>query len=246
MVNYKMAVNNIIIKRCRQLHNVLGLLLVLQISLWFISGLTMSVLPITQVRGEHLRLLPPVNWQLATVSPAQILAQHSDKATLSLSQRVSTEQQYALPVYLVQDSEQQYRYNAHSGALLQPLSEQQAIQSGLTQYSGNGSVSSITLLSELPQEVQHLSAPLWQLQFNDAENSTFYLDQYSGAVLRVRTDGWRLFDFMWMLHIMDYKDRHNFNNPLLISFSALSLLFTLTGIVLLWQKYRPKYRKAAV
>jgi hypothetical protein len=46
-----------------------------------------------------------------------------------------------------------------------------------------------------------------------------------------------------MLHIMDYDERSNFNNPLLISTAAASLLFTLTGILLLWQRYRPRRRQ---
>ena len=61
-----------------------------------------------------------------------------------------------------------------------------------------------------------------------------------------RTDNWRLFDFVWMLHIMDYTERSNFNNPLLISFSAAALLFTVSGIVLLWQRFRPRKRRPAL
>ena len=48
-----------------------------------------------------------------------------------------------------------------------------------------------------------------------------------------RNDVWRLYDFFWMLHIMDYRERSNFNHPLVIAASAGAVLLTLTGLVLL-------------
>lgn len=228
------------LKTCRRLHNWLGLLLLIQLLFWFLSGLIMAVMPIQQVRGEHLTQLAAANWQQARISPQQVLHAHSNAAQLSLTQRVleaGTE-----PVYQVKDGSTISRYSAITAAPLAALSEHAIRTAAAQQYRGDGTLSSLTLLSELPQEVQQLPAPLWQLRYDDSSGSVLYLDPNSGSVLRVRTDGWRLFDFFWMLHIMDYDTRHNFNNPLLISFSALALLFTLTGMVLLWQHYRPKRR----
>ncbi|MAD73650.1 MAG: peptidase [Rheinheimera sp.] len=232
------------LKLFRSLHNWLGLLLVIQITLWFLSGLVMAVLPIEQVRGEHLRQLVSTNWQQAQVSPQQVLQQHSAQAILNLSQRLIWQNNtlIATPVYLVNDSGKMHRYNAQTGAPLPELTEQDIRQLGQAQYQGDGQLSSTLLLQQLPQEVQQLHAPLWQLQFSDSDNSRFYLDPATGAVMRVRTDNWRWFDFFWMLHIMDYQDRSNFNNPLLITFSASALLFTFSGIMLLWQRFRPRKR----
>ncbi|MDX1677422.1 PepSY-associated TM helix domain-containing protein [Arsukibacterium sp.] len=236
------------VKFSRRLHNWLGLILVAQITLWFLSGLVMAVLPIEQVRGEHLRLTLSTPWQQAAVSPQQVLKQHGPQASLSLSQRLNWQhnQLSTIPVYLVNDAGRLYRYNAATGDALSPLTEQDIRALAKAQYQGNGQLQTARLLQQLPQEVQHLTAPLWQLQFADSDNSHFYLDPATGEVLRVRTDSWRWFDFFWMLHIMDYQDRSNFNNPLLITFSASALLFTLSGIVLLWQRFRPrKYRKTS-
>lgn len=235
------------LKWCRRLHNWLGLLLVIQILLWFLSGLVMAVLPIEQVRGEHLRTQPDTLWHHASVSPASVLAQHSEQATISLSQQLalSDNQLNAEPVYLVDDAGQRFRYSAVDGRLLTALSEQDISKLAQAQYRGSGTLNQITLLQQAPTEVRQLPAPLWQVQFADSDNSIFYLDPATGAVLRVRTDGWRWFDFFWMLHIMDYDERSNFNNPLLISTAAASLVFTLTGLLLLWQHYRPR-RKLAI
>jgi len=48
-----------------------------------------------------------------------------------------------------------------------------------------------------------------------------------------RNDDWRFFDFFWMLHIMDYEERENFNNPLLITASIFALVTVLAGLLLL-------------
>lgn len=232
------------IKFFRSMHNWLGLILVVQIALWFLSGLVMAVLPIEQVRGEHLRQVISANWQQAIVSPHQVLQQHSARSSFSLSERLSWQnnQLAATPVYLVSDGSELYRYSAATGNPVRALTEQDIRQLALAQYQGDGTLQSARLLQQLPQEVQQLSAPLWQLQFTDSDNSRFYLDPATGKVLRIRTDSWRWFDFFWMLHIMDYQDRSNFNSPLLIAFSASALLFTLSGIVLLWQRFRPRRR----
>lgn len=228
---------------CRKLHNWLGLLLVIQILLWFVSGLVMAIMPIDEVRGEHLVSQQSVDWQAAMVSPALVLQQHSPKAELALGQRF--EGGDWVPVYTVQDQQQWYRYSALTGAQLVPLSAAEVADSAQSQYLGDGHISAVTLLSQVPSEVRHLPAPIWQVRFADANNTVFYLDTDSGAVQRVRTDEWRLFDFLWMLHIMDYEERTNFNNPLLITTSVLASLFTLTGIALLWRRYRPRVRTSA-
>jgi uncharacterized iron-regulated membrane protein len=239
-------------KLCRTIHNWMGLILAIQITLWFASGLVMAWLPIEDVRGAHLRHTFQANWQHAIQSPQSVLASHSADATLALSQRliVSEDKPRMVPVYTVskaitENGAQQntsVRYNAMNGAILAPLSEAEINQAAILQYAGTGKLSEVTFLSTLPQEVQQLPSPIWQVQFDDTENTRLYIDPNTGNVLRVRTDTWRLFDFMWMLHIMDYEDRSDFNHPLLIGFSAGALLFTLTGIVLLFQRFRPRKR----
>lgn len=222
---------------CRTVHNWLGLLLVIQILLWFISGLVMAILPIEQVRGEHLRSTAEPVWSQAQVTPATVLAGHSADAVLELSQRLTGTA--SIPVYQVHDQHHVSRYSALTGEPLQPLSATEITALAQAQYTGSGRLLEVQQLQQAPAEVRHLATPLWQARFADDTNTVFYLDTATGVVQRVRTDQWRLFDFLWMLHIMDYDERSNFNNPLLITTAALASLFTLTGMVLLWRRFRP-------
>lgn len=236
-------------KFMRKAHNYLGLILFVQIGLWFLSGLVMAWLPIDEVRGNHLKHNITTSWHSATVSPSDILRHHSSAAVLSFTHRINevsddeTSLFEAIPVYQVVDGDTAYRYSALTGKSLQTMQESTIRDAAKGQYAGNGEIVAAQRLDELPQEVQNLSAPLWQVSFNDELNTRFYIDPNTGSVSRIRTDTWRLFDFMWMLHIMDYKDRSNFNTPWLIAFSGCAFLFTLTGVALLYKRFKPKRKK---
>lgn len=214
----------------RKVHKYLGWVLLLQLICWFGSGLVMSLLPIEQVRGEHLRqALPLPAWSQA-ISPAQI-ARQLPHHQLKLSQQGRT------PVYQFSKDNEQLYYSALTAEVIAPLTETQVKDLARRQYQGTAEIDKIQRLQQAPFEVRHLAGPLWQVQFADEEGSSFYLEEYTGKLLSVRTNNWRIFDFVWMLHIMDYQDREDFNHPLLIVFSATALFFTLTGALLLpWRR----------
>ncbi len=214
----------------RKIHKYLGWVLLLQLICWFGSGLVMSLLPISEVRGEHLRqALAPPDWRQA-ISPAG-LAQLHPQHQLKLSHQGKT------PVYQFSKDDEQLFYSALTAEMLPALTEAQVKELALQQYAGEAQINRVQHLTEAPFEVRHLAAPLWLVQFADAEGSSFYLEDQTGKLLSVRTNNWRLFDFVWMLHIMDYQDREDFNHPLLIVFSATALFFTLTGALLLpWRR----------
>ncbi|MDB2330642.1 PepSY domain-containing protein [Alteromonas sp.] len=239
-------------KFTRALHNWLGLILFVQVCLWFLSGLVMALLPIDEVRGTHLRLTPSATWADARVAPSTILRNFDNQAALTFGSQLVTPKNTTapgvqsmlatIPIYEVTSGGKVTRFNAETGATLDAFNEQDIRLLATAQYQGSGSVTQAIRLMVLPQEVQQLTPPLWQVSFDDADNTRFYIAPDSGAVQRVRTDTWRLFDFMWMLHIMDYDTRSDFNHPVLILFSASALLFTLSGGILLWQRFRPRKR----
>lgn len=220
----------------RTFHLWLSILLSLQLLAWFGSGLVMSILPIDEVRGEHLRApVPAMQWSEAILSPAELSQQSGINAGL-----ISLKQRGAAPVYQLDQADQSHYYNAVTGNLLQALSEPEVRTLAQQGYQGAGTLKAANLLTELPLEARGLTPPVWQVQFTDSDNTVFYVDPMLGQVLRVRTDKWRLFDFVWMLHIMDYEERDDFNHTLLIASSALAFMFTLSGLVLLVLTLRRK------
>ena len=157
-------------KFMRKAHNYLGLILFIQIGLWFLSGLVMAWLPIDEVRGNHLRNRVTTSWHSASVTPSDILRNHSSTAVLSLTHRINEVglaepgSLNAIPVYHVVDDNIAYRYSALTGEALQTMQESAIRKAAKGQYAGTGDIGATQLLSVLPQEVQNLSAPLWQME----------------------------------------------------------------------------------
>jgi len=79
---------------------------------------------------------------------------------------------------------------------------------------------------------------VWQVRFNDAKRTALYFAADDGHLVAARNSTWRVFDFFWMLHTMDYAGRDNFNNPLVITASTGALWLALSGLLLLMRTFR--------
>lgn len=59
-----------------------------------------------------------------------------------------------------------------------------------------------------------------------------YVAAELGTVEKFRNEKWRWFDWLWMLHVMDYESRDHIGNWLLRAFSVLGLLTICSGFAL--------------
>ena len=227
------------VKFWRKLHKWIGLVIGIQVLLWISGGVVMSIIPIDMVRGKHLvKPLPEMAQPLAS-EKVNFQPDLSHWKTVEWRQRLG---QAAL-VLTGFDGERQW-VDPASGQVLPVITADEAKQVAALQYLGEGEPQQVRLLTQLPQEVSSRSGPLYRVDFNDWIHTSLYLDPASGEVKSVRSDYWRLFDFFWMLHIMDYEEREDFNNPLLIGASLLALFFTFSGLVLLYFAiFKPKTKK---
>ncbi|MBC7985348.1 MAG: hypothetical protein H7X93_01560, partial [Sphingomonadaceae bacterium] len=83
--------------------------------------------------------------------------------------------------------------------------------------------------------------PSWRAEFADA--TRVYIDAETGETLALRTRRWRVFDWMWGLHIMDLQTREDTSHPILIVFAALALLSVLIALAILpWRYIRRRPR----
>ena len=188
----------------------------------------MSAFPIEMVRGKHL-LLPAPSLNQALTSPISPNIELRDWKQIEWGIRLD-----APVIKATNFNGKSVWLSPKTGETLQALSHEQIKGIAIKRYHSSNPVVDVQLLELLPFEVRHLSDPMYIVTFDDWINSTFYLHPLSGDVKSVRTDIWRLYDFFWMLHIMDYQDRKDFNHPLLIVAAVSSLFFTMSGIVLLY------------
>ena len=95
------------------------------------------------------------------------------------------------------------------------------------------------ILTEISQEApgseyRGRDLPLYKIESSDenSKNINVYVDPYSAKIVAIRSNQWRIWDFMWGIHIMDWNERDNIGNIFLKVFSILALLSALSGIYL--------------
>ena len=98
----------------------------------------------------------------------------------------------------------------------------------------------LEVISELKKgsEYRGRELPIYKVTAKNIENShiNIYQNPYSGEILAIRSQSWRIWDFMWGIHIMDWVERDNIDNALLKFFSFLALITSITGIFLFMRK----------
>ena len=206
-------------------HRWLALLIGTQLALWIASGVIMSWLSIEHVRGEHLATIEYPAELLATsyASPGGIIAQSDGVSEMRLKRWLGD------VVYEVRSVDGVSLFDANTGVKLSPIEESKIRKVAEQDFVGDGEIVSIELLSNPPADYRG-ATPVWRAQFNDRDATRLYISPNSGEVISRRNRVWRIYDFFWMLHIMDYDDREDFNNPLVRAFSLTTLLFIITGV----------------
>jgi hypothetical protein len=76
--------------------------------------------------------------------------------------------------------------------------------------------------------------PAYAFTLDHPSNTTIYVSTELGQITTVRNSNWRRFDFLWMLHTMDYSTRDHITNWVLRVFSILGLLTIFSGFYLFY------------
>jgi len=220
--------SNIVARRLAQIHRWIGLLLGAQIILWMLSGVVMSWFSFAEVKGKTKTALNlPVELAAQNfVAPGGIIAQAKGATDLSLKTFMGD------PVYVTTGNGQNHMYDALTGQKISPLRKEQAIRVADMDFAGDAQIKGARLMSKTPAEYRG-PVPVWQVSYKDDLATRLYISPFDGEVISRRNKTWRIYDFFWMLHIMDYEERDDFNNPLLRAASLTGLLFALTGIGLI-------------
>jgi uncharacterized membrane protein YkoI len=224
------------------IHLWLSLVVGLQVLAWMVSGLFMVSQPIERVRSEH-RLAEHAHADLAShgalLAPDQIMAAMGEPVARLSLELVGERLLYAVET----PNEERALFDARTGARVSPIDEAFARQIAEGAIAGDEPAARITLI-ERDAPIEYRGAlPAWRIVFHDADNLSVYVDANTGRVVARRSDTWRVFDIMWALHIMDYRERENFNHPLLIAVTALALVMTIFGLVLLAIRLPQRFRR---
>lgn len=209
----------------RRWHIWLGWIVGLPLLLWTATGLFMTLSPIETVRGEHLVGEAPALSVAAPPVPPAIGPR--PVASLALEPRPGG----ARWIVKYRDGGARLADPA-TGRLLPPptAAEARAIVEQL--YTGRAKIAAVdrTSAGAPPIELRR-KLDTWRVSLDDG--TRFYLDARTGEVLARRTRLWRIYDFMWGLHILDPGGREDFNHFWVIGLALVSLVSILMALVLL-------------
>jgi Na+-transporting NADH:ubiquinone oxidoreductase subunit F len=222
--------------RLRKLHRWVALVVGAQVFVWTASGLAFAWLDHADVTGEALAAAPaprrlPVG---ATVlDPGRLPIARVTPTVASLELRELDETW----VYRITTVDGQVALLRASDGAPYAIDGARAKRLAASHYRGAGRLEHVRRQPAGTLETRGLG-PTWQVTFDDEFDTRLYFSTDDGALVAVRTDTWRLKDFLWMLHTMDYRGRDDFNNPLVVTAGAAAAWVGLTGIWLLLRVFR--------
>lgn len=233
------------------LHRWIGLFICLQLIAWSSGGLIFSLLDIRAVRGEteaREALIPLAEVDALALSPAdaRLLTIEAGAAASDLSE-ITLRDRGLGPRYELYDSAgvPVSAVNPRTGVVVTRLAAAEAETLALADFAPDATVLKSSLIEEAADsgEYRGKRTPAWRVDLDHPKRPHIYVDAVTGEVLARRNRIWRTYDFFWMLHIMDYKHRDNFNHPLLTAASGLAFLTGSTGVWLWGWRAKSRWRK---
>ncbi len=230
----------------RKAHRYIGLIVALQLLAWTLGGIWFTWNDIDEIHGDHLRNTTKIEVQSPTVSVQKALEAIFDYKSLN---SIAVIQVLSTPVYrikyrTVQNASKITLVDGITGELFPEINQQSAIDIADGTKGFEAQVLSVELITETDahHEYREKPMPAWAITYDYPESPTFYVSTQLGTVTAVRHNSWRIFDFLWMLHTMDYQTRDDFGNWLIKIFSLIALVTAISGIVLFFisRRKRPK------
>lgn len=226
-----------------KVHRWLALLIGAQAIVWFTSGLIMSLLPIDTVHGDHRidRAAEPALMAGQEYAPVSALIATAGAPVRQLQHRVLL----GRPIVEAQLADGRVRLlDARTAAMIPPIDAKTAASIATRAYRGGRVVPTVARVERASTEYRG-ALPAWRASFDDDDATRIYVAADTGRLTSVRTGTWRLYDFFWGLHIMDWTEHERFNTPWLNAFAAGGLVFGVAGVILLFMRWPRRRRRKA-
>jgi len=209
----------------------------LQFVIWSVTGAYMVIFDIDYIHGDSLVSDNQASLKSEQInySISEIYTVHPEAKEIELSSLLGD------AVYRFNEGKNKYLISADTGKSLTPISDDDAVLIAKHKYNdANVKIKQISLITENPPfELSARHLPVWRIDFDEFASPSFYISVHTGELVTKRHTFWRIFDWMFSFHVMDYVEE-DASNKLLLAFVVLSLVASLFGIVLtyfrLWKQ----------
>lgn len=229
----------------RKSHRYLGVFIGIQFLVWTISGLYFSWNNMDEVHGDTMRKSPAfLQASVNAVTPSEVIRNLSANTLVDSIHSIQLIAIAGKPVYQINyfsghAGEGMHHHVHHAladaatGAVRGELTQDEATTIAYEHVVAGAKVASVEYLKAVDGHHEYREKPLpaWAITFQDPA-CTVYISAALGSFQSIRNNNWRVFDFLWMGHTMDYQSRDNINNWLLRIFSFFSLITVASGFVL--------------
>lgn len=220
-------------QRLARWHIWLGWIIAIPLLLWTASGLLMVSRPIEVVRGTTLRIERPAQ-------PVRVALNGTGRETLLREGRLLNQRGRSILLATYMDGTvARIDLTSGSNSPLPPVDEAEARRMAAEAIKDGDRVSMVRFFpaDAAPFDFRR-PIPVWQVTL--ADQTHVYIGRDTGEIEAVRTRWWRLFDFMWGLHILDPIEREDTSHPLLIASAAMALIGVVMGCLLLFRRRKSK------
>ncbi len=232
-------------KLIRKYHRYLGVFFGVQFLFWTLGGLYFSWTNIKEIRGDNIRRAEPsLKINQSKISLSSIINELKNKDGLDSVKSVQLVDilgtSYFQISYYNQGNLAHRLVNINTGLIKSTISKKEAILIAQSRLNVNATPSSVALITNTNGHHEYREKPLpaYAVKFEGNIHTTVYVAANLGTVQTLRNNKWRIFDFLWMLHVMDYENRDNINNWILRIFSILGLVTIASGFILYFLTYK--------
>lgn len=222
----------------RKTHRYLGLFIGIQFLFWTIGGLYFSWNDMDDVHGETLLDKTEHTFSFTYNEPVRKLLQfleETDAKPIKNIEAIIVNKDSLLRVTRSNDvvflNVNKNKYKVRSA-----LTKEESIAFVKSRLYNSLSVKETKFLTEKEitktHEYRGNPLPVFAITLEHQTNTTVYVHPKTARITKVRNDNWRKFDFLWMLHVMDFETRDHITNWVLRAFSVLGLLTILSGFYL--------------
>lgn len=236
----------------RKTHRYLGLLVGIQLLFWTVSGLFFAWNDIKTVRGETLIRKQTPSFRMDTVqfAPLQRIyaAVHNavpgDKDFHGFEMRELLGEPVAEISYTAGGHKHFALVHAKTGALRSGVTPQEAERIAKADFLPDAEVESVQSITAVEDNSEYREKPLpaYCVTFRHETGTRIYVSAERGLVTARRNGRWRLWDFLWAFHILDFETRDNIHNLLLRGMSGFAVITVLSGFSL-WAWTTPLLRR---
>ncbi|MGC6447999.1 MAG: PepSY domain-containing protein [Rubripirellula sp.] len=235
----------------RKMHRWLSVLIGIQLLLWTVSGLIFSWNPISQIRGED-NIKQPVKVDLKEYELVDIHSILGQPDLIPPEQSVIGLELKSILGRPFFDLKLDGRFKKHvlvdgiTGEVSSPISRVEAEAIAIDDFAHPAKVLESTFIDQVQDghsEYRSKEVPVWKVLLDHPSQTAIYVSAQRGEVVARRNARWRVFDFFWMLHTMDYQGRDNFNSLLLQVMAISGVVSVLSGYWLWIGMHRKKIKE---